>query len=209
MSGFLRFLGLVGLSVKYYYLNTRITETVARKWVDDVCRKFDIEIQCYGKFEHDQFVVLANHESYFDIPALYKCCDKRLVWVAKEELFKVPIVGHALRDLDAVSVDRFDDFKSARAILKLLKNFDSGGIAIFPQGSRMEKGAFHMGGVFLAKKRGLPIYPVKISGTGRIMPVGKATLNRGNVFIRIFKPLDASLYSQEDIKKRVRELIYD
>ena len=209
MSGFLRFLGLVGLSVKYYYLNTRITETVARKWVDDVCRKFDIEIQCYGKFEHDQFVVLANHESYFDIPALYKCCDKRLVWVAKEELFKVPIVGHALRDLDAVSVDRFDDFKSARAILKLLKNFDSGGIAIFPQGSRMEKGAFHMGGVFLAKKRGLPIYPVKISGTGRIMPVGRATLNRGNVFIRIFKPLDASLYSQEDIKKRVRELIYD
>ncbi len=209
MSGFLRFLGLVGLSVKYYYLNARITETVARKWVDDVCRKFDIEIQCYGKFEHDQFVVLANHESYFDIPALYKCCDKRLVWVAKEELFKVPIVGHALRDLDAVSVDRFDDFKSARAILKLLKNFDSGGIAIFPQGSRMEKGAFHMGGVFLAKKRGLPIYPVKISGTGRIMPVGRTTLNKGNVFIRIFEPLDASLYSQEDIKKKVRELIYD
>ncbi len=209
MNGFLRFLGLVGLSMRYYYLNLRITDTVVRDWVKDVCDKFDIEIQCDGKFEHDRFVILANHESYFDIPALYKCCDEKLIWVAKEELFGVPIVGHALRDLDAVPVDRFDDFKSARAILKLLKSFVSGGIVVFPQGTRMEKSAFHMGGVFLAKKKCLPIYPVKILGANGILPVGKVVLNKGKVLVRVFEPIDTSLHSQEEIKKRVKELIYD
>ena len=209
MKSFLRFLGLVGLSVKYYYFNLEITDAVARRWVQEVCKKFDIEIQCDGQFKHDRFIILANHESYFDIPALYKCCDKRLVWVAKEELFRIPIVGHSLRDLGAVAVNRFNELKSAKAILKLLKDFEGGGVVIFPQGTRMDKNAFHMGGVFLAKKKALPIYPVKIQGTDKIMPVGRMALNGGKVFVRVFEPIDTVLHSQEEIKKRVVELIYD
>ena len=208
MKGFLRFLGLVGLSVKYYYLNEKIADRVVRDWVQEVCERFGIKIHCEGELKHDRFVILANHESYFDIPVIYKCCDKRLVWIAKEELFGTPIVGHALRDLGAVAVDRFDGLKSARAVLKTIRSSETGGIVIFPQGTRKSKNAFHMGGVFLAKKKGLPIYPVKISGSNSIMPVGRAVLNKGEVFVKIFDPIDPSLYSEEEIKTKVKELIY-
>jgi len=209
MKGFLRFLGLVGLSVKYYYLNEKITDDVVRDWVLKVCERFGIEIHCEGKIKQERFVILANHESYFDIPAIYKCSDKRLIWIAKEELFRIPVVGHALRDLGAVAVNRFDDLRSARAVLKVMKSSGAGGIVIFPQGTRRNKDTFHMGGVFLAKKKYFPVYPVKITGTDRIMPVGKAVLNRGTVSVKIFEPIDPSLYSNEEIKNRVKELVYD
>ncbi len=209
MKGFLRFLGVVGLSVKYYYLNEKITDDVVREWVREICDRFGIEIHCEGSLRHDRFIILANHESYFDIPALYKCSDKRLIWVAKEELFRIPVVGHALRDLDAVAVDRFDDLKSAKAVLKIIKSSETGGIVIFPQGTRRNKEAFHMGGVFLAKKKHLPIYPVKICGTDRIMPPGKTVLNEGEVYVKIFEPIDPSLHSDDEIKRKVMGLIYD
>ncbi len=209
MKGFLRFLGVVGLSVKYYYLNEKITDDVVREWVREICDRFGIEIRCEGSLRHDKFIILANHESYFDIPALYKCSDKRLIWVAKEELFRIPVVGHALRDLDAVAVDRFDDLKSARAVLKIIKSSETGGIVIFPQGTRRNKEAFHMGGVFLAKKKHLPIYPVKIRGTDKIMPPDKTVLNEGEVYVKIFEPIDPSLLSDDEIKRKVMGLIYD
>ena len=200
-------LKLVSISLKYYYLNPKITDGVVRKWAKEVCERFGVEVVCEGWFDSDKFLILANHQSYFDVIALYICCSKRLIWVAKEELFGIPIVGHALRDLGGIAVDRFDDTKSARAILKLMKSFDSGGIVIFPQGTRKDKNTFHMGGIFLAKRKQLPIYPVKITGSERVMPVERFTINPGTVKVKVFDRIDTSSFTEDEIKSMVREKI--
>jgi len=200
-------LKLIAISLKYYYLNFKISDSVVRKWAGEVCERFGVEVVCDGWFDSDKFLILANHQSYFDVIALYMCCRKRLIWVAKEELFDVPIVGHALRDLGGVAVDRFDDMKSARAVLKLMRSFNSGGIVVFPQGTRKDRSTFHMGGIFLAKKKQLPIYPVRITGSDKVMPVGRFTVNPGKVKIKIFDKIDSSEFTEEEIKDMVRERI--
>ena len=207
MKDIVKALKLVSISLKYYYLNPRISDSVVRRWAKEVCERFGVEVVCDGWFDSDKFLILANHQSYFDVIALYVCCNKRLIWVAKEELFNIPIVGHALRDLEGVAVDRLDDMKSARAILKLMKSFDNGGIVIFPQGTRKDRDTFHMGGIFLAKKKQLPIYPVKITGSDKVMPVGKFTVNPGTVRVKVFEKIESSEFTEEEIKEMVREKI--
>ncbi len=207
MKNIFKTLKLVSISLKYYYLNPKISDSVVRRWAKEVCEYFGVKVVCEGYFDSDKFLILANHQSYFDVIALYMCCNKRLIWVAKEELFNIPIVGHALRDLEGIAVNRFDDIKSARAILKLMKSFDSGGIVIFPQGTRKDKSTFHMGGIFIAKKKQLPIYPVKITDSDKVMPVGRFTVNSGTVKVKIFDKIDSSKFTEEEIKNMVRERI--
>ncbi len=209
MKNIKRLARLLAVTLKYYYLNPRITDEVVRKWSKEVCERFGITVFCEGKIDSERFMILANHESYFDIPAIYRCCDKRLIWVAKEELFNVPFIGHALRDMGGVAVSKYDDLKSAKALLKLIKNLEIGGVVIFPQGTRKDKSEFHMGGIFLAKKKKLPIYPVRIEGSGDIIPVGKFVLHPGTVTVKIYERIDVDEYSEDEIKDIVVRYIYD
>ncbi len=208
MKAFIRFFWMAVLAAKHYFLNVKISDEVIRRWVDEVCNRFNIEVECKGEFKGRRFMVLANHESYFDILALYKCSSQHLIWVAKEQLFNMPVVGHALRDLGGVAVDRDDEAKSAKALLKLLKNFKEGAIVIFPQGTRRSRDAFHKGGIFLAKRKNIPIYPVRIEGSKDIVPVGRLALYPGSVKVKIFEKIDVKNFTEEELVKLIRDRIY-
>jgi 1-acyl-sn-glycerol-3-phosphate acyltransferase len=209
MKAFLNYIEAIGIAAKYYFLNEKITDSVVRQWVDELCERFGIEIECRGTFHDRRFVLLANHESFFDIPALYKCCSTHLIWVAKKELFNVPLIGHALRDLGGVAIDRSDELKSARAMLRLMKEFREGGIVIFPSGSRIKKNTFHKGGVFLARRKNIPVYPVKIEGTQGIVPIGKMALFPGKVTVQVFDKVNPDDFSEGELVELVRSKIGD
>jgi len=152
-------------------------------------------------------IVVANHVSYLDPPALAVGCRRELSFMAKEELFKYPVLGTVIKMLSAFPVDRKKiDIRAFRMSLRFLKQGKA--VALFPEGTRQRLGhknlgELHTGAAYLALKAGVPLIPVGISGTDRVMPDGKHLPRLSKIFVNIGKPinLDDMDVSQENISK--------
>lgn len=119
-------------------------------------------------------IVVANHASDFD-PPLLSCCMRRPVsYMAKEELFRVPGLGQAIRWYGAYPVKRGSPDRSA--IRAALTQLDQGwAIGIFLSGTRTPDGRIpsaKLGAAMVAAKAQVPLLPVSLWGTHRIMPKG-------------------------------------
>lgn len=124
-------------------------------------------------------VIVANHLSHVDIWLLYGYLPMDFRWVMKQELRHVPIIGIACAKLGHVFIDR-GDHADALASLQKAKQDITGGTSIifFPEGTRsrdgklhpFKKGAFHM-----ARELNLPVQPVTLVDTNRVLPA--ATFN--------------------------------
>lgn len=116
-------------------------------------------------------IAVCNHASYFDPPILSNCLGRPVAFMAKEELFNVPLLKQAIKLYGAYPVKRSQSDRSAiRAALKVLEN---GWIAgIFLDGTRSRDGRIHrpkLGAALIAAKAGVPIIPVSLWGTEKII----------------------------------------
>ena len=81
------------------------------------------------------FIICSNHIAARDVLILGACCPRQIKFVAKKELFKIPVIGSIMRSFGAVSLDRGgNDVGAIRASVELIKNGDL--VSIFPQGHR-------------------------------------------------------------------------
>ncbi|NLJ76622.1 MAG: 1-acyl-sn-glycerol-3-phosphate acyltransferase [Peptococcaceae bacterium] len=143
------------------------------------------------------FLLVANHVSYWD-PVVVICAFKRKVYyMAKSELFKIPIIGYVLRISGAFPVRRDkSDRRAIRTALKLLKEGEM--VGVFPEGTRSHTGDLlrpHLGAAMLAGKANVPMVPVALIGTrgvfGRVrMVIGTPIITEGSGKI-----------TKEDLKK--------
>ncbi len=122
-------------------------------------------------------IFMGNHQSYFDVPLLFSASPVTFNWLAKEELFRIPLIGHSMRAAGHIPINRGngrDAIRSLNRAAKLVQNGTS--IAIFPEGTFSEDGGllpFKRGGFILAAHAGVPIVPFTISGALAINPPGK------------------------------------
>jgi 1-acyl-sn-glycerol-3-phosphate acyltransferase len=159
---------------------------------------------------------MPNHQSNFDIPVLLAHLSVQFRWLAKVELFTIPIFGHAMRKAGYISIDRYNR-ESAFESLKIAANKIKSGVSvlIFPEGTRSRDGkirSFKKGGFVLAIDSGVPIVPIAIKGTRSIMTKGKFRVNPGHVSLVIHKPIDTSAYNRQTKKalmESVRRVICD
>jgi 1-acyl-sn-glycerol-3-phosphate acyltransferase len=113
-------------------------------------------------------IVASNHISYFDPPVLGTASPRRIQYMAKEELFSIPLLGPAIRAVGAYPVDR--EGSATAAIKRSVEVLREGGvIGIFPEGSRNLTGtAAARGGVALLASLGkAPVVPARLVGTGQ------------------------------------------
>ena len=159
---------------------------------------------------------MSNHLSNFDIPVLLAYLPVQFRWLAKAELFKIPLFGYAMQRAGYISIDR-SNFKSAvRSLKKAAKNIRDGvSVLIFPEGTRSQDcniQQFKKGGFVLAVDSGVPIIPVIIHGTWPIMPKKRILVKPGNVVLEIAKPIKSSDYtrkSKEDLMEKVRNVLIE
>jgi 1-acyl-sn-glycerol-3-phosphate acyltransferase len=120
-------------------------------------------------------IIAANHISYFDPPVLGCAAPRQLIFMAKSELFEIPLFGRLISALGAYPIERGKgDVAAIRRSVALLR--EGRAIAMFPEGTRNfgGKSGVQAGVVLLASLTGVPIVPAYISGTeavGRLRPI--------------------------------------
>jgi len=152
-------------------------------------------------------IICSNHKSNWDVLSVAIAMTRHLSFIAKAELFKVPIIKTIIKNAGAVPVKRGEgDISAIKTALGILKNGNI--VTIFPEGTRVRNGKKiepKPGAVRLSIMTGVPIVPVGIRGNYKIF-------NR--VLVRIGQPIDFSKYkgaklSEEEIKELSLRLMND
>ncbi len=138
------------------------------------------------------YVFLSNHQSLLDIPLLLATLRAPARFLAKRELFNIPVFGWALRSGGFIPVDRGGKSagESFRAAAETVRR--GGSVLLFPEETRSTDGRllpFKRGGFLLAQKAGLPMVPVGISGTLLVRPRSSYRIHPGRVHVRYGEPL--------------------
>lgn len=158
------------------------------------------------------YILAANHQSQFDIFALQGYLNIDFRWLAKKELFDIPVFGYAMRRAGYIAVDRSHGREALKSLYAAAERIAAGAsVIIFPEGTRSPDGnlqEFKSGGMVLAIKSGVPIVPVAISGTHKIMPKGKLLARPGSVTITIGAPIATSVFKVSQ-KQELAKLLHD
>lgn len=194
------------------------THGVARTWGRTLLWVTGIHLEVTGleKLDEDgSYVFVANHHSALDIPALLAGLPYCTRMLAKTGLFGIPFLGWYIRSVGYIPVDRSDPRKARAALRSALEGADRGfSLVVFPEGTRSREGSieeFKGGAVFLARESGLPLVPVAVVNSGRLMPSGKLRTDPGIIDLRIGEPVIAEETGltralADQIRQRVRRL---
>lgn len=209
--------GVAVIFLSFFVRSGNPLHKIARFWGRSILVVSGVKVSVRGLSNIDPtapYIYMPNHQSNFDIPVLLGHLTVQFRWLAKMELFKIPIFGRAMRKAGYISIDRnnrqsaFESLKVAAAKIK------SGvSVLIFPEGTRSLDGRirpFKKGGFVLAVDSGIPIVPVVITGTRTIMPKGRFRIYPGLVSMEIYKPIDTSIYTRrtkESLMENVRRVI--
>jgi 1-acyl-sn-glycerol-3-phosphate acyltransferase len=149
------------------------------------------------------YVIVSNHLSYMDTPALLWHLPVNFRFMAKRGLFEVPFIGGHLRKAGHISVPQDDP----RAALKVLSHAGQAlkqrglSVLVFPEGGRSPNGElreFKDGAAYLAIKGGVPLLPVCLIGMREVLPMHSVHLRPGKVTLRIGEPIDVSGMKSSD-----------
>ncbi len=160
---------------------------------------------------NQRYVILSNHASYFDPPALVLALGLQYRWVIKKELRKVPLFGLALETSRNLFIDRSRGSDALESIKQGVAQLPDGtGILMFPEGTRSWDGQllpFKKGGFVIARDGQLPILPVTIRGSHDRLPKGQAAFTPGVIEILIHPPVATADRSLDSLKAEVRGTI--
>jgi 1-acyl-sn-glycerol-3-phosphate acyltransferase len=148
----------------------------------------------------DKLIVVANHASDFDPPMLSSSVRRPVSYMAKEELFKVPVLAQAIRLYGAYPVKRGSADRSA--IREAIKQLEAGwAVGIFLEGTRTDDGRIpnpKVGAALIAAKTQTPLLPVCLWGTHEIFPEGSAIPRPVPLTIRIGEVIDPPATTKRD-----------
>ncbi len=197
---------LVGLLLPNRTLKGRLFGWVSRTYSRIVLLLFGVTLETRGLPRIDPsapYVFMSNHVSHIDSIALAMSLPRPMHWVFKKELSKVPVLGWVLLSLGQVMVDRKDALQARGALYEAAKGLaGNNSIMIYPEGTRSKDGRLQplkKGGFFIAVHAGLPIVPVRVSGSHDIVPSGSVRVRPGHVVVDLFDPIPTAGKSDADI----------
>jgi len=211
---------VLGSLVMIAYLFDRSGRTghgIARQWAKVAVWVSCVKIRIEG-LEHipgeGPYLFMSNHQGAYDIFALEGHLPFHFKWLAKKELFSIPVLGWAMAAAGYIFIDREGTRETVKAMNEAAQKIHDGmSVVIFPEGSRSPDGSiqpFKKGGFSLAIKSGAPIIPIAISGSREIMPKERLIVRPGEIRIRIGQPIETQHWALRDWKllmEKVRQAI--
>jgi len=188
---------------------------VALHWAQTLCQRCGVHVvaEDLQRIDWNQnLVVAANHQSLFDIPVLLTALGRAFGFLTKRELFRIPAFGQAISQLGCVSIDRSDRTSASEAISSAAERVREGAsLVVFPEGTRSadgQLGAFKKGPFYLVQEAGVPVVPVALVGTGRVLHKHGVLVNPAEVTVRAGEPLrcaDNTVSAREALRSSVRD----
>lgn len=152
-----------------------------------------LSVEWQARLPEGPCVVVANHASYLDGVILFAALPPAFSFVIKEEVRAVPLAHLLLRRLGHEFVERFDRPRSATDARRILRRAGGGeALAFFPEGTfRAEPGLgrFKSGAFVAAAKAGVPVVPVVIRGSRRVLPAGRLLPRPGRIEVVVTPPV--------------------
>ncbi len=211
--------GTAAIVVSFFDKKGILPHIVARAWGRSIlfAGRIHVSVKGFSNIDPDKpYIFMPNHMSNFDIPVLLAHLKVQFRWLAKAELFRIPLFGYAMKRAGYISIDRSNRksaFESLARAARIIR--DGRSVLIFPEGTRSRDQSvrdFKKGGFVLALESGVPIVPVVIHGTWRIMSKNGLMIRPGNVTVEIMEPIETKNYSREtkeDLLARVRGVIVE
>lgn len=202
---------IVGIALKrqdwiYWWANWG-----ARSWL----RLSGVKVRVVGREQHVDpkrtYVFVANHWSYLDAAPLFAFTGRNMGMVAKKELLNAPILGYGMGFVNVVAIDRSNKERAVESLKVAIERLRSGiSFGVCPEGTRakpgemlpFKKGAFHM-----AAQTGVPIVPIALRNTDKLMPRGAAEAWPGTIEMVFLPPVETAwVKSDADLEALVREV---
>jgi len=162
-----------------------------------------------GVKSDDPHIFASNHVSWFDVPALAKILP-HYKFVAKAELFKVPVFGHGMRAVGMIEIQRENRKAAFGAYDQAADKIRQGAsVVVFPEGTRGHAyplRPFKKGPFVLAIAAGVPIVPIIVHGTIEIMRKGSLWVHPGTIDVHLLKPVSTTGYDY-DHREALMEIV--
>jgi 1-acyl-sn-glycerol-3-phosphate acyltransferase len=153
------------------------------------------------------YIIISNHQSLYDIIALVTTLGIQYRWFIKKEVLKIPIFGYALYASRNIFIDRANTASAIESINKGIDRLPKGvSVMVFAEGTRSSDGKiaeFKKGGFVTAIRRKIPILPVTVNGSRRVLPKGSLAMKPGKIQIVIGDPIDTSGYTTETTQELI------
>jgi 1-acyl-sn-glycerol-3-phosphate acyltransferase len=193
--------------------DSRRSNRLAGPWGRWLLRVGRVRLTVHGLDKIDpaqSYVFVANHRSYMDIPAILATIPVEFRFYAKKGLFLVPFLGTHLKRAGHLPVVRGDARESVKSMALGARLIQESGISmlLFPEGGRTTGSMreFKEGAAYIAIKAGVPIVPLGLIGTRRVLPMGSNYVRGGPVTLNIGDPIPTAGMQLKD-RTRLTEII--
>ena len=196
---------IVSASVKGGRWSRRLVRLWGRTMLRVIGVRLAIEPACAAELALQRCRVMTfNHASTMDMFVMTALWPPGGVAIVKQEMMKIPVMGHAMRVLDFIPIDRSRRDESARSLGDVADRVRAGNLTVLvaPEGTRSPDGelqAFKLGPFHIAAKAQVPVVGIVIIGAARLWPLGQLHCNAGTVTIRVFPceiPSTADVHTQ-------------
>ncbi len=179
----------------------KTVQVVPTTWARFILAATGVKVELEGleKLEKGKsYIFMGNHQSQYDIFCTQGYLQWDLRWLAKKELFSIPIFGSALRGGGSIPVDRSNGRKALASLAEAAERIKKGcSVIVFPEGTRSKDGKLHSfkaGGMVIAIKAKVEVVPLAICGSRAILAKGAILPKSGTVTLRIGDPINVEGY---------------
>lgn len=195
----------------YFDNSGKSIDFISEKWAKSIAAVAGMKIETVGAEKIDTsrtYVIVSNHQSHMDTICLYATCPVPVRMLAKQELSKIFIFGRAMDKAGHIWITR--DKSKKTDFSKLIHQVDrlkkaSRSVVVFAEGSRCKDGKiqpFKKGAFKIAKHFNLPILPVAIDGTHKILPAKSFDIMKGQVKVTYNEVLETENYEIEELMEK-------
>ncbi len=211
-------IGIAIIGVAAIRPTSSVVDQLTRAWARVILGAAGVRIETHGvhKIDPEQaYVIISNHRSAADVMCLFVVLPLPVRFLAKQELFSIPLFGSILRSLRMVPVDRgAADHTSINAASGAALRQGSS-LVVFAEGTRVTSAdarPFKKGGVIIAQQHNAPILPVTMVGTGNIFAPHGRIIRNGTVAVIIADPIPPALevsMSIDELVSTTRTIVLD
>ena len=210
-------MGALSFAASLFDKTGRRQHRIARAWAHMLLKVSGVRLEVVGVEKLNpkaSYILVANHMSYMDIPAVLAAIPLEIRFFAKRGLFRIPFLGTHLRRAGHLQVVRGDPRASLKILQEAAYRLRREAITplLFPEGGRSPVALreFKEGAAHLAIKAGVPVVPVGLTGTREVLPMKSVIVRPGKITLRVGDPIETSAMKSHDraeLNRRLREQV--